>query len=86
MLAVVQLILRQKTLLWNGDASQPHYPLLRTGPPPRSVLDVIRRGGVPHPYGEIKHDVIAGFMRMRVQIPHRRIAGEGFDHFVGVGK
>jgi len=37
MFAVVQLILCQKTLLWNGDVSQPHYSLLRTGPP-RSVL------------------------------------------------
>jgi hypothetical protein len=37
-----------RKLLWNGDASQPHYSLLRTGPPPRNVLDVIRRGGVPY--------------------------------------
>jgi hypothetical protein len=57
-LAVVQLILCLKTLLWNGDVSQPHYSVLRTGPPPRGVLDVIRRGGVPHPYGEIEHDVV----------------------------
>jgi hypothetical protein len=44
-LAIVQRILRQ-TLPWNGDASQPYYSLLRTGPPRRTVLDVIRRGGV----------------------------------------
>ena len=31
-LAVVQLILRRKTLLWNGDASQPHYSHLSTLP------------------------------------------------------
>jgi hypothetical protein len=43
-LAVVQRILRQ-TLPWNGNASQPNYSLLSTGPPPRSVFDVIRRGG-----------------------------------------
>ena len=46
-------ILRQKTLPWNGNASQPHYSLLRTGPPPRSVLDVIAalmrtRVQIPH--------------------------------------
>src|SRR5215471_13110022 len=41
-LAVVQRILRQ-TVPWNGNASQAHYSLLRTDPPPRSVLDVIRR-------------------------------------------
>src|SRR5262249_5014720 len=29
------------------------------------VLDVIRRGGVPYPYGEIEHDVIAALMRIR---------------------
>src|SRR6476660_4316317 len=61
-LAVVQLILRQKTLLGNGNASQPHYSVLRTAPPPRGVLFVIRRGGVSHPYGEIEHDVIAALM------------------------
>ena len=72
-LAVVQLILRQKTLLFEWQCFQ---------------------------HGEIKHDVIAGFMRMRVQIPHKRILpiypGEhsqdrraqvsSFDHFVGVGE
>ena len=76
--AAVQLILRRKTLLWNGAASQPHYSLLRTGPPPRSVLDVIRRGGVPYPYGEIEHDVIAALMRTRVQIPHKRFLEKAF--------
>ena len=43
-LAVVQLILCQKTLPWKGDASQPRYPLLRTGPPPRSVADLSALG------------------------------------------
>jgi hypothetical protein len=57
---------------------QPHYPLLRTGPPPRSVFDVIRRGGVPYPYGEIEHDVIAALMRTRVQIPHKRFLEKAF--------
>src|SRR5215471_2743584 len=36
---------------------------LENGPPPRSVLDVIRRDGVPYPYGEIEHDVIAALIR-----------------------
>jgi hypothetical protein len=54
-LAVVQRILRQKALPRNGNASQPQYSLLRTGPPPRSVLDVIRRGGVPyHPAVKVR--------------------------------
>src|SRR5215831_3642057 len=70
-LAVVQRILRQ-TLPWNGNASQPHYSLLRTGPRARSVLEAIRRGGVPYPYGEIEHDVIAALMRTRVQMGPKR--------------
>jgi hypothetical protein len=60
-----------------------------TLPPPRSsacssrspwrgVLDVIRRGGVPYPYGEIEHDVIAALMRTRVQIPHKRFQEKAF--------
>jgi hypothetical protein len=61
-----------QTLPWNGNASQPHYSLLRTGLPPRSVLDAIRRGGVPYSYGEIEHDIIAALMRTRVQIPQKR--------------
>ena len=76
-LAVVQRILRQ-TLPWNGNASQLHYSLLRTGPPPRSVFDVIRRGGVSYPYGEIEHDVIAALMPTRVQIPHKRFLEKAF--------
>src|ERR1700730_13914389 len=76
-LPVVQRILHQ-TLPWNGNASQPHYSLLRTGPLPRTVLDVIRRGGVPYPHGEIEHDVIAVLMRTRVQIPHKRFLEKAF--------
>jgi hypothetical protein len=75
--AVVQRILRQ-TLPWNGNAFQPHYPLLRTGPPPRSVFDVSRRDGVPYPYGEIEHVVIAALMHKRVQIPHKRFLKKAF--------
>jgi hypothetical protein len=44
----------------------------------RSVLDVIRHGGVPYTHGEIEHDVIAGLMRMRVQIPHKRFLEKAF--------
>jgi hypothetical protein len=77
-LAIVQRILRQ-TLPWNGDASQPYYSLLRTGPPRRTVLDVIRRGGVPYPHGEIEHGVIAALMRTRVQIPHKRFLEKAFQ-------
>jgi hypothetical protein len=45
---------------------------------PRSALDVIRRGGVPYPHGEIEHDVIAALMRTQVQIPHKTLPGESF--------
>ena len=44
----------------------------------RSVLDVIRHGGVPCAHGEIEHDVIAGLMRMRVQIPRKRFVEKAF--------
>jgi hypothetical protein len=45
---------------------------------PRALLDVIRRGGVPYPHGEIEHDVIAALMRTRVQIPHKRFLEKAF--------
>jgi len=36
------------------------------GPWPRSISDVIRRVGMPYPFGEIEHDVIAALMRTPV--------------------
>jgi hypothetical protein len=69
--AVVQRILYSNSAL-KRHASQPHYSLLSTGPPPRSVANAIRRGDVRYSYGEIKHDVIAALMRTWAQIPHKR--------------
>jgi len=44
----------------------------------RTVLDVIRYGGVPYVHGEIEHDVIAALMRRRVQIRHKRFLEKAF--------
>ena len=48
---------------------------LEDGSTTANVLDVIRRGGVPYPYGEIEHDVIAALMRTRVQISRDQRTG-----------
>jgi hypothetical protein len=44
----------------------------------RTVLDVIRHGGVPYVHEEIEHDVIAALMCTRVQIPHKRFLEKAF--------
>lgn len=43
-----------------------------------SVPNVIRRDGVPYPFGEIEHDVIAALLRARVRIPHKRFLKKAF--------
>ena len=72
-LAVVQLILCEKALLWNGNPGQSYHSVLRASPPQRGIPEVIRGRGVPYPYGEIEHDVIAA-----LQIPHKGFLEKAF--------